>query len=203
VGGEAERGALTRRIADEVRRMDRVVGALQELARLDADRRSDPEVAVELGGLVEHLASAYRELPGTRATIAVLCAGECWIAVPPESAARVVENLLRNALSFSPPGGVVRLAVESDAGFVQFSVADSGPGVPVEHRARVFERFFTWRPDQPSSDHLGLGLGIVRAIAERYGGSVALREPERAETGETLGGAEFVVRWPERAPARS
>ncbi|MEO8275512.1 MAG: ATP-binding protein [Thermoanaerobaculia bacterium] len=190
IGGEDERRALTQRISGEVRRMDRVVGALQDLARLDAARRSDLAVATELGDLVRDIAGAYGALPANAGAIEVLTAGECWISVPPEAAARVVENLLRNALSFSPENAKVHLSVRNLEGRVELAVVDSGPGVPAEHRARVFERFFSWRPGQPASDHLGLGLGIVRAIVERYGGSVALQETP-FETG-----ARFVVQWP-------
>jgi signal transduction histidine kinase len=81
------------------------------------------------------------------------------------------------------------MTAEPDAAVV--SVTDSGPGIPDEHRERIFDRFFTWRPHEPQArdGHTGLGLAIVKAVTEGYGGSVtARRRPE--------GGARFEVRLP-------
>jgi two-component system sensor histidine kinase ChvG len=83
----------------------------------------------------------------------------------------------------------VELTAEPDAAVV--AIGDRGPGIPEEHRERIFDRFFTWRPDEPHArnGHTGLGLAIVKAIAEGYGGSVSVRNrPE--------GGARFEVRLP-------
>jgi two-component system sensor histidine kinase ChvG len=67
-------------------------------------------------------------------------------------------------------------------------VEDQGPGVPQEHRERIFDRFFTYRPnDGRAREHTGLGLAIVKTVVERYGGSIALVD-------SSLGGAGFEVR---------
>ena len=67
-------------------------------------------------------------------------------------------------------------------------VEDEGPGVPEEHRGRIFDRFFSYRPDDVrAKEHSGLGLAIVKAVVERYGGQLALVESK-------LGGAAFEVR---------
>jgi two-component system OmpR family sensor kinase len=67
-------------------------------------------------------------------------------------------------------------------------VEDQGPGIPEEHRERVFDRFFSYRPtDARAREHTGLGLAIVKAVVERYGGSVAL-------VSSALGGTGFEVR---------
>jgi hypothetical protein len=68
-------------------------------------------------------------------------------------------------------------------------VADEGPGIPEEHRDRIFARFFSWRPAEQAAEHTGLGLAIVRAIVEGYGGRVCCR-PRRPH------GSEFVVTLP-------
>jgi two-component system OmpR family sensor kinase len=82
------------------------------------------------------------------------------------------------------------VAVARRDGAVELTVDDQGPGVPAEHRERIFDRFFTWRPDGGAEPHLGLGLGIARALVERHGGALELAA-ERP-----LGGARFRVRWP-------
>ncbi len=86
----------------------------------------------------------------------------------------MIENLLDNAVSFSPKGGQVTVSVSNKGERVSLTVRDQGPGIPVENRERIFERFYTSRPQQGDEGrrHAGLGLAIVKAIAEGYGGSV-------------------------------
>jgi two-component system sensor histidine kinase ChvG len=106
---------------------------------------------------------------------------------------QVFENLLDNALSFSPVGSAVRIEVAREGSEVVAAVRDRGPGIPPEHGERVFDRFFTYRPGPGDGDgrgrHSGLGLAIVRAVVEGYGGSVRV-----ARTGP--GGAVLEVRLP-------
>jgi signal transduction histidine kinase len=112
--------------------------------------------------------------------------------LPPGRLEQVVENLVDNAAGFSPPRGVVRISVGKDAGWVVLRVSDEGPGVLPEHRERIFDRFFSFRPNEEKSAHAGLGLSIVKAIAESHGGSVSVLEQQR-------GGAVFEVRFPARS----
>jgi two-component system, OmpR family, sensor histidine kinase ChvG len=85
----------------------------------------------------------------------------------------------------------VALARSPD-GSVAVTVSDEGPGIPAAHHARIFDRFFSYRPEgagEPGRLHTGLGLAIVRAIVEGYGGTVAAtNNPDR--------GAAFTVRMP-------
>ena len=104
-------------------------------------------------------------------------------------AADELESLLDNAASFSPAGGTVELVLSRVAGGIRIEVNDRGPGVPPEHRERVFDRFFTFRPEESRGEHSGLGLAIVRAIATGHGGAVEVSDREG-------GGARFVVTLP-------
>ena len=100
---------------------------------------------------------------------------------------RAVSNLLTNAVKFTPEKGTIHVAV--GAGSV--TVSDSGPGIPAEERARVFDRF--WRA--PSSRGLpgsGLGLSIVAQVVDEFGGTVTVDEDP------TLGGARFTMTFPTR-----
>src|SRR5438128_822173 len=100
---------------------------------------------------------------------------------------QVVLGLLANAVEAVPAGAEVTLEAQASAGGVEIAVADSGPGVPAELRARVFEPFFTTRPRGT-----GLGLAVARQIVEAHGG--------RIEVGErTGGGARFTLRLPAAA----
>ena len=100
---------------------------------------------------------------------------------------QVLLGLLANAAEAAPSGGEVALAAAAADGAVEIAVADSGPGVPPELRARIFEPFFTTRPHGT-----GLGLAVARHIVEAHGG--------RIEVGErTGGGARFTLRLPAAA----
>ena len=83
----------------------------------------------------------------------------------------VFANLLSNALRYTPPGGKVTVLGKADEEWVQFSVADSGKGIPSQYLARIFEQFFRV-PDQGAETGAGLGLAIVKEIVEAHGGTV-------------------------------
>jgi signal transduction histidine kinase len=106
---------------------------------------------------------------------------------------RVLENLMGNALKFSPIGGVVTLAAEAqrrgDRGGVCLSVSDQGPGIPVDQRTRVFEKFVTL-PGAAAGRQTGLGLTFVRDVVLAHGGAIAVTEAEG-------GGARFDLWLPE------
>ena len=85
----------------------------------------------------------------------------------------LIANLLDNALRYTPAGGAVTLAVAVGED-VRLSVTDSGPGIPAAHRARVLERFY--RLPGEENDGCGLGLAIVREIAQAYGAEVAIED---------------------------
>jgi signal transduction histidine kinase len=99
---------------------------------------------------------------------------------------RVLDALLENALRHTPPGGTVTLSAAREGEVLRIAVADTGPGVPPELRAWLFEPFVTGRPEGT-----GLGLAIARELADAMGGRLFL-----AETGP---GATFVLELPWRA----
>src|SRR3972149_5283667 len=83
----------------------------------------------------------------------------------------VFANLLSNALRYPPPGGKITVLGKADEERVQFSVSDSGKGIPSQYLARIFEQFFSV-PDQGAETGAGLGLAIVKEIVEAHGGTV-------------------------------
>jgi two-component system, OmpR family, sensor kinase len=105
---------------------------------------------------------------------------------------RMASNLIVNAIRHTPRGTHIQAAVSRAGGDVELAVADDGPGVPADLAPHVFERFVRGGGDRAGSS--GLGLAIVRAVAEAHGGSVRLQSPEG-------GGARFVVRLPAASPA--
>jgi signal transduction histidine kinase len=81
---------------------------------------------------------------------------------------QVLTNLLSNAIKFSPPGGAVRVEAARRNGEVVVSVRDSGPGIPADQRAHIFDRF--WQAKETAGLGTGLGLSIARGLVERHGG---------------------------------
>jgi signal transduction histidine kinase len=109
-------------------------------------------------------------------TISLGATGPARIYADPGDLAHVVDNLIENALKYSPPG--TRITVEADGsdGRADLVVADDGPGIPAEDRTRVFERFYRGSNGRRSGPGTGLGLAIVAELVERWGGEVRLLE---------------------------
>lgn len=174
----------------DVARMEYVLSEVRELALLDAGGQQ-PAPVIDVGRLASEVVDGYRAREGQGSSLE-LETGEPApvVAVEPEHFVRVLSNLLDNALSFSPIGGTVRVAISSGPAGVQISVSDEGPGVAKVDRQRIFDRFYSTRPESHSGEgHLGLGLPIVRAIVESYGGRVECAPRHGA-------GASFTVTLP-------
>ncbi len=98
----------------------------------------------------------------------------------------VIENLLDNAVSFSPRGGRIRVGLTADRSFATVSVEDDGPGVDPGHLERIFDRYFSYRQngenkangDANGSAHFGIGLWVVRRNVEALGGTVTAKNRE-------------------------
>lgn len=109
---------------------------------------------------------------------------------------QLLDNLVSNAVKFTPPGGTVWVRLEARDEAVRVSVTDTGPGIPLEEQERLFDRFY--RASGASEDEVpgtGLGLAIARAIAEAHGGGITLRS--RLGSGST-----FLVDLPRESPQR-
>jgi two-component system sensor histidine kinase ChvG len=107
----------------------------------------------------------------------------------------VFRNLIANAISFSPPGGTIRIAAERDGDFVRVSVEDEGPGIPEGKLEAIFDRFYTERPaGEKFGTHSGLGLSISKQIVEAHHGTI--RAENRQDTQGRIVGARFVVLLP-------
>ena len=95
----------------------------------------------------------------------------------PDRLARAINNILDNAVSFSPPGGLVEIAAAHIGDQIRIRIDDEGPGVPIESREAIFNRFHSVRPDgEDFGRHSGLGLAIARAIVEGHDGEIDVRD---------------------------
>ena len=180
------------------RRMRHLVGDLLLLARADSGRRS-PRRTVDVAAVVREAATEAAPLAsGHPLSLDLPEDGAMLVDGVADDLHRLVLNLIENALIHTPAGTPVVASLRGSGDTVTIEVADRGPGVPPELRSRIFERFARTaesdvnRPSRSS----GLGLAIVRAVAEAHGGRVEVGDAEG-------GGAVFIVTLPAAAAIRT
>ncbi|HEY2636061.1 MAG TPA: HAMP domain-containing sensor histidine kinase, partial [Solirubrobacteraceae bacterium] len=168
------------------RRMRRLVADLLLLARADSGRVA-PHRPVDLSAVVTDAASELEPVAGDH-EISVSAPRGLEVEGARDELHRLVLNLMENALRHTDPGTAVEASVERVNGEVVLAVEDDGPGIAPEMHEKVFERFFRGEGDRSGSS--GLGLSIVRAVADSHHGRVTLEPPLDGR------GARFVVRFP-------
>jgi two-component system sensor histidine kinase CreC len=169
-------------IRTEAARIARIVDRMLELARLE-NRRERPEMEpVELGALLRTVAeSAEPLLAGKDLRLEIAAAGRLTIDGNAFLLHQAVENLVQNAIEFSPRGGTVRVAAAAERSRVTISVTDEGPGIPAYALERIFERFYSLGRPESGRKSTGLGLNLVREVAAFHGGTI--RVANRPEGG--------------------
>lgn len=175
--------------AHDVQRIDRLITEIADASRIDAELSRATFEAVDLAALAERLVGARGALgEGGKARIAFhRGVGGAIVWGDAARLERVLENLIDNAVSFSPAGGLVDVTVWGDAEQVTLSVIDEGPGVPEHAREKVFERFHSDRPaDEAFGSHSGLGLAIARAIATAHDGTLTIIDRPDGQSGACL-----------------
>ena len=170
-GEAADRRRFLAVVEQEVARMEKLLGSVREIVHLDAPELPEERERVDLAALVGQLVESVCLRGGAAVEVRWTPPAERVVVVgAPERFAALVENLVDNAVSFSPAGSAVEIELTRERSEVRLAVADRGPGIPAEHLERVFDRFFSWRPGDAAGRHSGLGLAIVRAVAEAHGG---------------------------------
>ncbi len=190
LGDPAERDRMVAIVLKEVSRMERLLTGVRDVTRIDAGADDQAAERVDLAALVRGCVESARRR-GDHAVDVEMDEGlgDAHVEGSGERLAQVVSNLLDNALSFAPDGSVVRVEIGRRDDELVVAVSDRGPGVPVEHRGRVFDRFFTFRPESDNGvGHVGLGLPIAQAITRSHGGEITVCDVEV--------GARFEVRLP-------
>ena len=173
---EEELDADTRRefiatAREQVERLTRLATDLLDLTRLDAGRVAVGRKPVDLGETAEALAGEFDAAAQAGGhTLVLELNADALAAADPDSVIRIGRALIENALIHTPAGTHVRIRVERRDGFAVLEVEDDGPGIPVEHLDRVFDRFY--RVDGARARGSGLGLAIARELAELMGGSL-------------------------------
>ena len=169
-------------------RMRKLIGALLELARLDAGQEQMKRMKFDLSKTAKDCVELIRPLADERGVKIMSELPPLEITGDSERLAQVITNLLTNAIQYNQPEGEVRITAQLQNGAAILTVADTGAGIAAEDLPRVFERFY--RADKSrSSGNNGLGLAISQAIVAAHGGAIEVSSKENV-------GTTFTVRLP-------
>jgi two-component system sensor histidine kinase ChvG len=175
------REELVRQIQGELTRLNRLISDVSDVSRLDAELAYGETEPVDIRDVLRGVIAIFRDRCSSDTVELVLDIQERWL--PADSfivmghearLGRVITNLLDNAISFSPEGGVVAVRARRLDTEIEIVVDDDGPGIPADKLDDVFERFYSDRPQSDSTlgKNSGLGLSISRDIVDAYGGRV-------------------------------
>jgi two-component system sensor histidine kinase ChvG len=189
-----DRERLNAIIQHDVKRLDRLITDISSASRLDAELAREGSERVDVEKLAEAMVSIQKDMALGRGITVVMDKrvgkGAAVINGHESRLAQVFANLIDNAVSFSPEGGVVRVALVTDPEQITVTVTDEGRGITGDF-GKIFQRFYTDRPDTESfGDHSGLGLSISKQIVEAHKGTI------RARNREDRSGAVFTVVLP-------
>jgi two-component system sensor histidine kinase ChvG len=191
VNDPADRRRFISVIEKEVARMERLLSGVREISTIDASLVREQPQPLDLGALMAKIVDGFRLRESSRIHFELeLGEGPLVVRAIEDRLIQVFENILDNASSFSPPGSTVSVRVAIEGAVVATRIADQGAGIPEANLSRIFDRFFTHRPNaaRHEAGHTGLGLSIVSSIVDAYGGTVVVTNGER--------GAVFTVRLP-------
>ncbi len=201
----AARDKLLGIIQHDLQRLDRLINDIAANSLLDAElaRAEAPRERVNINDLVQQVVSHHHQVITKTTAIKIIYRNNSATTLYTQAAAsrleQVLGNLLDNALSFSPPHGTVTVTLQPLAALIEISVEDDGPGLPPNKLDKIFDRFYTERPDvKQFGTHSGLGLAIAKQILENYGGTISAEN--RMHNGQVVG-ARFVVQLPKNQGA--
>lgn len=208
VKNQKDKDKLMEIIQHDVQRLDRLITDISNASRLDAELSRDAMDNIDLYLLLHKLADAHKnpmERSGLRDNFTGRSADESpqirliTNGTPPvmvrgneSRLAQVFENLISNALSFSPSRGLVTITITVEKSIVRVTVDDQGPGIPENKLGTIFERFYSERPKHEAyGRHSGLGLSIAHQIVTAHSGKIWAEN--RQNNGDAVTGARFTV----------
>jgi two-component system, OmpR family, sensor histidine kinase ChvG len=204
VGDPEKQRKLLLLVLDDVGRMDRLITDISDASRLDAELSRGVQGPVAIAPMLETLVEVHSvslsgdaSAPALELALPEGAAAKAALAVTgiESRLVQVFDNLIANAVSFSPKGGRIRIAGERSGRQVVVTIEDDGPGLPDGKLEAIFERFYSERPaGEKFGTHSGLGLSISKQIVESHHGTI-LAENRRDEAGRVVG-ARFSVRLP-------
>ncbi|MGI9439081.1 MAG: stimulus-sensing domain-containing protein [Parvibaculales bacterium] len=185
-----DRAKLMLIIHNDINRLNRLISDISKATRLDAELNLEPSEMFDLSALAQELSDALAENfeSENRVTLVARTDMACQVLGQKPRIAQIIDNLLTNAVSFTPSGGRVFLTTQQRDGEALLLIADEGPGLAADTQEKIFQRFYTDRSAQPTHEtsdkqdksalghaglgHSGLGLSISRQIARAHGGDL-------------------------------
>jgi two-component system sensor histidine kinase ChvG len=205
---DEQRERLIAIVKDDVRRLDRLITDISDASRLDAELARNVAGPIDLQKLLDALVSLANEVkkPEQAAIRLEIAPAPLNVQEHPFTVighdnrlGQVFRNLLDNAQSFSPPGSTIRVRLRRLKSDVELRVEDEGPGIQPENLERIFERFYTDRPELSFGKNSGLGLSISKQIVEAHRGKIWAENRFGKSNGagdRPVLGARFIVRIP-------
>ena len=190
-------------VLEDVARLDRLITDISDASRLDAELSRGELTRVAVAPMLETLVDIHAAAASEGAPQLTLSLPQGGAGARPDLAVlgiegrlvQVFRNLIDNAVSFSPPGGTIRISGQTIPGRVVVTVEDDGPGIPDGKLEAIFERFYSERPaGEKFGTHSGLGLSISKQIIETHRGRITA-ENRHGEDGSVIG-ARFTVSLP-------
>ena len=181
-------------VRHDVIRLDRLISDIAEVSRLDAELTRTRFERIDVGRMIERLSPAWEPRAGrrdVRIAFARPRVGSAIIMGDESRLVRAIDNVVDNAISFSPRGGLVEITAVGIDEDVVIAIEDEGPGVPAAMREAIFNRFHSIRPsDEGFGRHSGLGLAIARTTVEGHDGQISVEDRHDGRSG-----ARFVIRF--------
>jgi two-component system, OmpR family, sensor histidine kinase KdpD len=192
---ESARRELLLTIQEEAERLNRFVGNLLDMMRLEAGAIELKRDWVEIGDVVGTALSCLSQALGQHQLVVEIEPALPMLHLDFVLIEHVLVNLLENAAKYSPPQTTIRVTVRREGQTVALEIADEGLGIPASERERIFDKFYRVQRGDRQGAGTGLGLSICRGIVEAHGGHISARSPEKGQ------GTVFTVMLPiEREP---
>jgi len=186
---EEERQGFAQAIEQEADRLNRLVGNLLDLSRIEAGSLQPQKSWQDLEALIEDTADRLRSVTAHHHLHIEIPRDLAPVWIDPVEIGQVIYNLIENATKYAPPDTEILLEVRHVSGALAVVVSDRGPGIPEPSIPRLFDPFYRVMDGQPRPKGLGLGLAIVRGLVEAHGGRVWVENrPD--------GGAQFTFTLP-------
>jgi len=190
---EEERRDFARAIEEEAERLNRLIGNLLNLSRIQAGTLVPEKGWYDLGALVDEVLGRLRPVTSNHRVVVDMPEDLPAISLDYVEIDEVLSNLVENAVKYSPSASEIVIRASREKCFVRVEVADRGPGIPPEALPRLFDPFYRVRKEGPTPKGTGLGLAVARGLVEAHGGRIWVENREG-------GGARFVFTLPLHEP---
>ena len=162
--------------------LTRLVEDLRQLALAETNQLTLNRTATNLNQLIQHTITAFQATAESKSITLTATSQPSLptLYIDPQRIEQILGNLLSNGLRHTPPNGTIRVTSEQTNEYIKVFITDSGPGIPDQHLANIFERFYRvdkGRNSYSSGGGTGLGLAVARSIIEAHGGKIGVTSP--------------------------